>query len=89
MIRITLTPHEVDDVRLFQGTSSWLAVGSAQVLVITAQSEFTMRAVGSYEHLAWEQNIHDQFLLAGVCTVDPGPVAIEIVLTIGSGRNWV
>jgi len=47
-----------------------------------------MRVAGSYEHPAWKQSIHDQLLFAGVRTVEPGPVAMRIVVTTGPGRNW-
>ena len=66
---------------------SWLAVGPAEAEAAAAPL-FSARMTGSYERMAWKQELHDRLVRAGVKVVGPGPVGLEISVTTGPGRNW-
>ncbi len=43
---------------------------------------------GSYERKEWKQELHGRLLRAQAATAKPGPVAMDIAVTTGPGRNW-
>jgi len=53
-----------------------------------ASAQFSTQMTGSYERKEWKQELRGRLLRARVATVEPGPVAMEIGLTTGPGRNW-
>ena len=72
--------------RKIHGRSS-LAVGPAQPGTAGAVPQFSARMAGSYERTEWKQKLHDR-LAVRAATIDPGPVALDVALTTGPGRNW-
>jgi len=49
---------------------------------------FTARLAGSYTRPEWKSTLRGRLLQAGVIPAPPGPVAMDIALTTGPGRNW-
>jgi hypothetical protein len=49
---------------------------------------FVARMTGSYERRAWKAALRDRLLDVGVEPVAPGPVALDVAITIGPSRNW-
>ena len=68
--------------------SSWLAVGPAEPEETPAPPLFSARMTGSYERMAWKQELHDRLVRADVSEVRPGPAGLRIAVTTGPGRNW-
>jgi hypothetical protein len=82
-----LGPDRVDAAfgRKIHGPSS-LAVGPADPETTVATPQFSSRMTGSCERAEWKQDLHDRLLRAQAATMDPGPVAMAIAITTGSGR---
>jgi hypothetical protein len=53
-----------------------------------ASPRFSTQMTGSYERKEWKQELHGRLLRADAATVESGPVAMEIAVTAGPGRNW-
>ena len=74
-------------------SSGWgeapLAVGQAQPETAAAAPLFSTRMTGPYERKEWKQDLRNRLLQAQAVTVKPGPVAMDIAMTTGPGRNWV
>lgn len=67
---------------------SRLAVTSARPVSDQAPPMFTTRLTGSYVRPEWKHDLRERLLQARVGPAAPGPVAIDIALTTGRGRNW-
>lgn len=67
---------------------SWLAVESAQPDTAVPAARFATRVTGSYARKEWKETLRDRLLKAEVAPAGPGPVAMEIAVTTGPGRNW-
>lgn len=67
---------------------SRLAVGLARPETDTVAPMFIARITGSYTQKEWKHTLRDQLLRAKVSPAEPGPVAINIAMTTGTGRNW-
>jgi hypothetical protein len=50
--------------------------------------QFSTQMTGSYERTEWKQELRDGRLRTQAATVEPGPVAMTIVVTTGPGRIW-
>ncbi|GAA4570301.1 hypothetical protein [Planotetraspora kaengkrachanensis] len=73
--------------RKVYGPSSF-AVGPALPSSIVRPPRFATRMVGSYSRKEWKQNLRDRLLQAGVGRAAPGPLAMDIAVITGPGRNW-
>jgi len=73
--------------RKIHGPSS-LAVGRAQPQTAATAPLFSTRMTGPYERKEWKQDLRNRLLQARAVTVKPGPVAMDIAVTTGPGRNW-
>jgi hypothetical protein len=73
--------------RKIRGPSS-LAIGPAQPDPAATAPLFSTRMTGPYERKEWKQDLRSRLLQAQAVTVQPGPVAMDIAVTTGPGRNW-
>lgn len=67
---------------------SRLAIGPALPDVAVAPG-FSARITGSYERREWKESLRDRLVEAHVIQIGPGPVAMDIAVTTGPGRNWI
>jgi hypothetical protein len=72
--------------RKVHGASS-VAVSNAMPAATRSPPQFTTRMAGSYEDVAWRQRLRAELVRAGAEVISPGPVAIDVAITTGSGRN--
>jgi hypothetical protein len=67
---------------------SGLAIGPAQPDQTSPTPQFTIRLTGSYTQPLWKQNMRERLHAAGVAPTARGPLAMDIAIGTGVGRNW-
>jgi hypothetical protein len=73
--------------RKIHGPSS-LAVSPAELNPAMTSPQFSTRITGSYARKEWKETLRARLLQAQTAAADPGPVAMNIAVTTGPGRNW-
>jgi hypothetical protein len=73
--------------RKIHGPSS-LAVSPAQLDTTMTSPQFSTRITGSYARKEWKETLRARLLQAQTAAAEPGPVAMNIAVTTGPGRNW-
>jgi hypothetical protein len=73
--------------RKIHGPSS-LAVSPAQLDTTMTSPQFSTRITGSYARKEWKVTLRARLLQAQTAAAEPGPVAMNIAVTTGPGRNW-
>jgi hypothetical protein len=68
--------------------ASTLAIAPAVPVEHVVAPQFAVTLKGSYIEQRWKQALRDRLLQAGAGTAPPGPLAVDIAIATGPGRNW-
>jgi hypothetical protein len=68
--------------------ASTLAVGAAMPVPATTPPQVRVRLTGSYIEPGWKRSLREHLLQAGVAPAAAGPVALDVAIITGVGRNW-
>lgn len=67
---------------------SHLVLGEAEPAMLVDPPVFATRVTGSYTRRQWQETLRDRVLRVQPNPLPPGPVAIDIAIATGPGRNW-